>query len=648
LHQLSSLDEGYIDLAGFEGLYLLRRRHLAQLDCCLWDCTLQLPDDSRQKFKGRLWQEPDDEGTRKPGLDLARLDQRGGGAFEQSTSVREQSATGRSEYDVWALAFEEAHACLLFQLLYLFAERGLREMDRPGRATEVQFFGDRDKAFEMTQLHRSMICRVIAYVSREPTPSSDPFATGVRYSFVMTTAHYKNVVIGSGEGGKYLAWHLAPLGEQTVVIERRYIGGSCPNTNCLPAKNEIWSAKVAELTQHAANFGVKTGEVSVDMNGVRERKRRMVSDLIEIHVKKFKGSGAELLMGTAKFTAPMTLEIALNDGGTQTITADRIFLNLGTVATIPPVPGLREAAPMTHIEILEMARLPEHLIVIGGGYVGLEFAQAYRRFGSRVTVLQRGPRLLGDADDDVTAELQRLLEAEGIEVRTGVEITRVEGKSGEKVSVTLRDAAGETTIEGTDILVAAGRTPNTSGIGLDLAGVELTANGYIKVNDRMETTAASVWAIGECAGSPQFTHASFDDFRVIFENLTGGERSTAGRLMPSCLFTDPQVSHIGLTEREAQQKGIAVHVVRHPMAAVLRTRTISETAGFMKVLLDPTTGRILGFTMIGTEAGEIMAVVQMAMEMGADYRVFQKAVIAHPTMAEGLTFLFHGLKLPKQ
>lgn len=463
----------------------------------------------------------------------------------------------------------------------------------------------------------------------------------------MCADHYKNLVIGSGEGGKYLAWHLAQSGEQTVVIERRYIGGSCPNINCLPAKNEIWSAKVAELTRHAAGFGVTTGAVSVDMEGVWRRKRQMVDALVAVHVERYKATGTQLVKGSARFVAPMTLEVALNDGGTRTVTAERIFLNLGTKAAIPPVPGLKESAPMTHIEILELARLPEHLIVIGGGYVGLEFAQAYRRFGSRVTVLQRGATLLNDSDDDISQELERILSAEGIEIRTCAEIVRVEGRSGEEVQVTLKTAEGETAIVGSDILVATGRTPNTAGIGLDLAGVELTPAGYIRVNDRMETTAPSIWAIGECAGSPQFTHASFDDFRVIRDNLAGGSRSTSGRLMPSCLFTDPQLAHIGLTEKQARQQGIAVQVAKMPTAAILRTRTISEPNGFLKALIEPGTGRILGFTMIGAEAGELMAAVQMAMLSGASYGIFQQAVIAHPSMAEGLTFLFHGLKPPQ-
>jgi pyruvate/2-oxoglutarate dehydrogenase complex dihydrolipoamide dehydrogenase (E3) component len=460
----------------------------------------------------------------------------------------------------------------------------------------------------------------------------------------MKTERRRNVVIGSGEGGKYLAWHLAQSGEQTMVVERRWIGGSCPNTNCLPAKNEIWSAKVAELARHGAAFGVATGRVSTDMGGVRKRKREMVDGLIAMHLDKFKATGAELAMGEAKFTGGKTLEVKMNDGGTRTIEAERIFLNLGTHASIPATPGLRECGPLTHIEALELDRLPEHLIAIGGGYVGLEFAQAHRRFGARVTVVQHASHLLPREDADVSEELQRILEGEGIEVLTSSEVVRVSGRSGSGVSMVIRTSAGERTIEGSDVLVATGRTPNTAGIGLERAGVELAPGGWIRVNERLETTAPGIWAIGECAGSPQFTHASLDDFRVIRENLAGRSRTTKDRLMPSCLYTDPQVAQVGLSEKEAQARGIAYQAAKVPMAAVLRTRTLSETKGFMKALISPGDGRILGFTMVGAEAGDVMTAVQMAMQGGLSYMALRDSVIAHPTMTEGLNVLFSAVK----
>lgn len=374
----------------------------------------------------------------------------------------------------------------------------------------------------------------------------------------------------------------------------------------------------------------------------------MVEGLVAVHVSKYKSTGAELVMGKARFIGPKTIAVQLNDGGQRTITAERIFLNLGTHAAIPPVPGLQESAPMTHIEILELDRLPEHLIVIGGGYVGLEFAQAYRRFGSKVTILQRSAQLIPNADPDVAEELQRILASEGIDIATSADIVHVKGRSGEHVRLTVKTSQGEREIVGSDILVATGRIPNTAGIGLELAGVGLTPTGWIQVNDRLETTASNVWAIGECAGSPQFTHASLDDFRIIRDNLVGGNRSTKDRLMPSCLYTDPQVAHVGLSEVEAKRQGISVQVARLPMASVLRTRTIGETKGFMKALLSPEDGRILGFTMIGAEAGEVMTVVQMAMQANANYTVLRDAVIAHPTMTEGLNVLFSTVKQAQQ
>jgi pyruvate/2-oxoglutarate dehydrogenase complex dihydrolipoamide dehydrogenase (E3) component len=349
-------------------------------------------------------------------------------------------------------------------------------------------------------------------------------------------------------------------------------------------------------------------------------------------------------MGEARFTGSNTLEVRLKDGGTRTLAAERIFLNLGTRATIPLVPGLAESEPLTNIEALELDHLPEHLIVIGAGYVGLEFAQAYRRFGSRVTILEQGSQLLANQDRDVVDTLISILESEGIEFIVPAELVNIEGRSGSTVSIVVRTSTGEKTIAGSDILVAAGRTPNTGGIGLELAGVGLDNRGYINVNDRLETTARGVWAIGECAGSPQFTHISLDDFRVIRDNLAGGNRSTRDRLVPSCLFTDPQLAHVGLTETEAARRNIAFWVAKIPMSAVLRTRTIDETHGFMKALIEAKGERILGFTMLGPEAGEVMAVVETAMLAELPYTKLRDAILTHPTMAEGLNALFSAVK----
>jgi pyruvate/2-oxoglutarate dehydrogenase complex dihydrolipoamide dehydrogenase (E3) component len=417
---------------------------------------------------------------------------------------------------------------------------------------------------------------------------------------------FQVLILGSGQGGKLLGWHMARSGRRTAVVERRWIGGSCPNIACLPSKNEIWSARVAHLVHHAAHFGTMTGAVKTDMAKVRQRKRDMVNREIDFHLKSYKTSDAELIMGTGRFAAPKTLEVRLNDGGTRELAADQVFLNVGTQAAIPKVPGLEAARPLTHIEALELDYLPQHLIVFGGGYVGLELAQTYRRFGSRVTIIQSGPQLMVREDPDVANEMQRILSEEGIQILVATETLNVQGRSGEEVSVIVRTNSGEQKIEGSDILVATGRIPNTAGIGLEKVGVELDGHGYIRVNERLETTASGVWAMGECAGSPHFTHASVDDFRIIRDNLAGGKRTTHDRLVPYCLFTDPPLAHVGLSEHEAQQQGVTVRVARLPMSAVLRTEATDETQGFMKVLVGGSDERILGFTMIGSEAGEVL------------------------------------------
>ena len=454
---------------------------------------------------------------------------------------------------------------------------------------------------------------------------------------------FEILILGSGAGGKLLAWHMARSGRRTAVVERRWIGGSCPNINCLPSKNEIWSAKVAHLVRHAAEYGTVTGAVATDMAVVRQRKRDMVERQIAAHLQNYKSSGAELILGEGRFVAPKTLEVRLNDGGTRVLTGEKVFLNVGTHAAIPNVPGLEAARPLTNIEALELDYLPSHLIVLGGGYVGLEFAQAYRRFGSRVTVIQHGPQLMDREDRDVADEVQRILSDEGIKVLVAAKTLHVRGRSGKEVSLVVRTTSGEHNIEGSDILVAAGRIPNTAGIGLEEAGVELDDRGYIRVNERLETSASEVWAIGECAGSPQFTHVSADDFQIIKDNLAGGKRSTRDRLIPYCMFTDPPLARVGLTEAEAQRKGITVRVAKLPTSAVLWTQTSDEKQGFMKALVSGSDDCILGFTMIGAEAGEVMAAVQTAILAALPYPMLRDAILAHPTMAEGLNDLFSNV-----
>jgi pyruvate/2-oxoglutarate dehydrogenase complex dihydrolipoamide dehydrogenase (E3) component len=451
------------------------------------------------------------------------------------------------------------------------------------------------------------------------------------------------LVLGSGTGGKLIGWYLARSGRRTAVVERHWVGGSCPNIACMPSKNEISSAKVAQLARQGSDYGTVTDSVTVDMATVRRRKREMVERQVATHLQIYRASGAELIMGSGRFVAPKTLEVKLNDGGTRVLAAEKVFLNVGTHAAIPNVPGLEAAQPLTHVEALELDYLPQHLIVIGGGYSGLELAQAYRRFGSDVTIVESGPQLLAREDIDVSQEMRRILAGEGVQVLVEAELLQARGRSGDKITLSARAPSGEQLIEGSDILVAAGRIPNTAGIGLKEAGVELDGRGYIRVNDRLETSAPDVWAIGECAGSPQFTHISEDDFRIIRDNLAGGNRSTRDRLIPYCMFTDPPLARVGLGESEAERQGVIARVARLPMDSVLGAQATDQRQGFMKALVGDSDDRILGFTMIGTAAGEVMAAVHTAMLAGLSYSSLANAALAHPTMAEGLSSLFSNV-----
>jgi pyruvate/2-oxoglutarate dehydrogenase complex dihydrolipoamide dehydrogenase (E3) component len=454
---------------------------------------------------------------------------------------------------------------------------------------------------------------------------------------------YEILVLGSGEAGKYLAWTMAKAGHRTAMVERKYLGGSCPNVACLPSKNLIYSAKVASLARRGAEFGLEIDSLSVNMAGVQRRKRVMVEGLHQMHVDREAASGGELIMGNARFVAPRTVEVTLNDGGTRTIFADRVILALGSRATMPNIPGLSAAQPMTHVEALELDRVPEHLIVMGGGYVGLELAQAMRRFGSQVTVIEAGPQLASREDPDVGAALLELFRDEGIDVSLGTHVFRVEGRSGRKIRIHAKDQDGERILEGTDLLVATGRTANTDGIRLEQTGVELNEHGYIKVNERLQTTAAHIWAMGDCAGSPQFTHVAFDDFRVVYNNLNGGNRTTKNRLVPFCMFTDPELARVGRNESEARRDGMEYRVAKMRAADVLRTRTVSEPRGFLKMLISANSDEILGFTAFGFEASEPMAAVQTAMIGRMPYTMLRDAIFTHPTMSEGLIALMASI-----
>jgi pyruvate/2-oxoglutarate dehydrogenase complex dihydrolipoamide dehydrogenase (E3) component len=444
------------------------------------------------------------------------------------------------------------------------------------------------------------------------------------------------LILGSGQGGKLLAWHLARSGQRVAVVERQWVGGSCPAVACLPSKNELWSARVAYLAQHAGKFGTITGPVKTDMLKVRNRKREMVDREIAFHLNAYKTSGAELIMGNGTFIAPKTIEVVLNDGGKRVVRGKQVVINVGTHAAIPNIPGLNTVRAITHIEALELDHLPEHLVVLGGGYVGIEMAQAFRRFGSRVTIIEPGKQLMGREDADAAEEMQRILTAEGIQLVLGAQPIKVQGEWGKSVAVTVQTESGEQAIEGSDLLVAVGRIPNTADIGLKKTGVERDARGFVRVNERLETGTSGIWAIGECAGSPQFTHVSVDDFRIVRDNMAGGNRRTDERLVHYVMFTDPPLARVGLSESEARRQGIAVRVAKLPMSNVLRTEATEETDGFMKVLVSTNDDRILGFTMIGSEAGEVMAAMQTAMLAGLPYTTLRDAVISHLTIAEGL------------
>jgi pyruvate/2-oxoglutarate dehydrogenase complex dihydrolipoamide dehydrogenase (E3) component len=454
------------------------------------------------------------------------------------------------------------------------------------------------------------------------------------------TEHFDIVILGSGQGGKLLAWHLGRSGEKVAVVERRWVGGSCPAVACLPSKNELWSARVAHLVRNAAQFGTLTDSVRTDMRKVRSRKQDMIDREIAFHLKAYRESGVELIMGSGRFVSPKTVQVALNNGGTRLLAGNEIVINVGSHAAVPDIPGLEAARALTHIEALELDYLPPHLIVLGGGYVGIEMAQAFRRFGSRVTIIEPGRQLLGREDSDVAEEIQRILSTEAIEVLLNVQPINVNGLSGDSVTVTVRTVEGEQKIEGSDLLVAVGRVANTAGVGLDEAGVEVDGRGFIRVNERLQTTAAGVWAIGECCGSPQFTHASVDDFRIVRDNMAGGNRRTDDRLVPYVVFTDPPVARVGLSDQEAKQQGIPVRLAKLPMSNVLRTEATDEADGFMKAVIGANDDRILGFSMIGAEAGEVMAAVQAAILAGLPYQKLRDAVIAHLTFAEGLGPLF--------
>lgn len=460
----------------------------------------------------------------------------------------------------------------------------------------------------------------------------------------MPAEHFEIAVIGGGKGGKTLAAKLAAEGRSVVMVEQGMIGGSCINVACIPTKTLVTSAKVASLARQAADFGIRVAFDGVDPVSVRRHKRAVVTEMVGRNQANFDRSGMTLLLGTARFHGARSIEARLSDGGMRELTADKIFLNTGTRPALPALPGLANAQPLDSTSIQELDRLPEHLVVLGGGYVGCELAQMFRRFGSRVTVIARAERFLPREDADVAGQLFQYFRDDGIDLRLGASVRAVEGISGQSVRVKLHTTAGEQTVAGSDLLVALGRVPNTEQLNLAAAGVATDDRGFIQVNDRLETSAAAVWALGDVNGGPQFTHVSLDDCRIVIANLAGGNRSTAGRLVPYTLFTDPELGRIGMTEAEARGRGLRVRVATLAAAKIPRAVTSGETRGYLKAVVSSDTQQLLGASILAANGGEVMAVIQVAMQAGLPYTALRDMVFAHPTMAEGLGDLFERLE----
>jgi len=452
---------------------------------------------------------------------------------------------------------------------------------------------------------------------------------------------YDAIVIGTGQGGKPLSIALAKAGLKTAVIEREYIGGTCVNVGCTPTKTMFNSARVAYLARRSADFGVHADPVSVNMAEVRARKQAVVDTFRDGGLRGIEAApGLDLLRGEASFTGSHALEVRMNDGGRRRISAQKIFINTGGRPATPATAGLEKFSYLDSTSIMELDQLPEHLLVMGGGYIGLEFGQMFRRFGSRVTVVQRTDHLLNREDPDVADEVVRILREDGITVLLSTEVLRVEQQS-DGIGLTVRTPEGEQELAGSHLLVAVGRTPNTDRLNLPAAGVETDKRGFVKVNERLETNVPGVYALGDVNGGPQFTHVSYDDFRIVRTNLIeGGASTTNARLVPYTVFMDPQLGRVGLTETEARARGLNIRIAKLPMANVARAIEMSETRGFIKAVVDADTNQILGCAVLGVEGGELMATFQVAMMGRVPYTVLKEAIFAHPTMAESLNNLF--------
>jgi len=455
---------------------------------------------------------------------------------------------------------------------------------------------------------------------------------------------YDAVVIGAGQGGSPLARTLAGAGRKTAIIERKHVGGTCINEGCTPTKTMVASAKVAYLDRRSDDYGVRNGPVEVDMVGVRRRKRDIVDSFRTSGERRLEGAeNLDLLRGEARFTGPKELEVRLQNGETLDLTADDIFINVGARPGGVPVEGIDGVPALNSTTVMELDEVPEHLLVLGGGYVGVEFAQMFRRFGSEVTIVQRGQQLLAREDADVAEAVAEILRQDGVQVLLGTE-AKCASQDEDGIRLTVAGPDGERTIHCSHLLVAAGRPPNTDLLDLEAAGVETDRRGFIKVNDRLETNVPGVWAIGDVKGGPAFTHISYDDYRIIESNvLDGGDASIADRIVPYTVFMDPQLGRVGLGEAEARERGYDVRVAKIPMNYVSRAIEMDESRGMMKAVVDAETGSILGCAVLGIEGGEIMAMIQIAMMGKLSYTALRDGVFAHPTLAESLNTLFAGI-----
>ncbi|WP_272976103.1 mercuric reductase [Deinococcus geothermalis] len=477
-------------------------------------------------------------------------------------------------------------------------------------------------------------------IARPSDPSSDApqKAQGVAPS-TGTGTHYDAIVLAGGMAGVPLAHRLAYKGLRTALIERAELGGTCLNRGCIPTKTMIASARVAHLAYLSEQWGVETGEVRVHLGRVVDRKDDLVRSIragSERNVAQNKN--LTLIRGNARSVGERRLEV---DG--EEISAERVFIAVGTRNRVPVIEGLESVPFLDSTTAMELREVPPHLVIVGGGYIGVEFAQMYRRFGSRVTVLQSAPQLLASEDEDITAALREALEAEGIEVVVKARVGRVAGSEGQ-MRVTARVDGEDRTYTGTHLMIAAGRVPNTDGLGLEHTGVDLDEHGFIRINDRLETTAPGVWALGDVRGGPMFTHTARDDARIIYQNVVKGQDlSIRDRVVPWAVFTDPQLGRVGLSERAARGAGFKLKIGTYEARKVAKARALGETRGMIKVVADAATDRILGAAVLMAEGAELVHEFVTAMQLGARYTDLQDMIHIHPTLAEGLNNALGGV-----